>query len=54
MFNKEMLGSQYFYNIFTINHEWLVIVGSNLNLTLKLLFSPTITTYHSEFVIKIL
>ena len=28
----------YVYNIFTINHMWLVIVSSNLNLTLKLHF----------------
>ena len=32
-----------FYNIFTINHRWLVIIGSNLNLTLRLLFAITIT-----------
>ena len=34
---KKVLRSQYFYNIFTINHKWLVI-SSNLNLTLRLLF----------------
>ena len=28
----------YVYNIFTTNHEWLVIIGLNLNLTLRLLF----------------
>ena len=28
----------YVYNIFTINHRWLVIISSNLNLTLRLLF----------------
>ena len=28
----------YVYNIFTINHMWLVIISSNLNLTLRLLF----------------
>ena len=35
---KKMLRSQYFYNIFTTNHRWLVIISSNLNLTLRLLF----------------
>ena len=39
-FNREMLHPQYFYNIFTINHRWLVVIGSNLNLTLRLLFCP--------------
>ena len=28
----------YVYNIFTTNHKWLVIISSNLNLTLRLLF----------------
>ena len=28
----------YVHNIFTTNHRWLVIISSNLNLTLKLLF----------------
>ena len=28
----------YVYNIFTTNHMWLVIISSNLNLTLRLLF----------------
>ena len=27
-----------------INHRWLVVIGSNLNLVLRLLFCPTITT----------
>ena len=35
---KKTLCSQYFYNIFTINHRWLVIISSNLNLILRLLF----------------
>ena len=35
---KEMLCLQHFYNIFTINHMWLVVIGSNLKLTLRLLF----------------
>ena len=30
----------YVHNIFTINHTWLVVIGSNLNLTLRLLFYP--------------
>ena len=29
---KKMLHLQYFYNIFTTNHRWLVIISSNLNL----------------------
>ena len=28
----------YVHNIFTTNHMWLVIISSNLNLTLRLLF----------------
>ena len=28
----------YVYNIFTTNHRWLVVIGSNLKLTLKLIF----------------
>ena len=30
----------YVYNIFTTNHRWLVVIGSNLKLILKLLFCP--------------
>ena len=37
-FKKKVLCPQYFYNIFTTNHKWLVVISSNLNLTLKLLF----------------
>ena len=33
-----MLHPQHFYNIFTKNHRWLVVISSNLNLTLRLLF----------------
>ena len=36
----EMVRPQHFYNIFTINHKWLVIISSNLNITLRLLFYP--------------
>ena len=35
---KIMLRPQYFYNIFTTNHRWLVIISLNLNLILRLLF----------------
>ena len=35
---KKMLRLQQFYNIFTTNYEWLVIIGLNLNLALRLLF----------------
>ena len=35
---KNVLRPQYFYNIFTTNHRWLVVISSNLNLTLRLLF----------------
>ena len=37
-FYREVLRLQYFYNIFTTNHGWLVIIGLNLNLALRLLF----------------
>ena len=30
----------YVYNIFTTNHRWLVVISSNLKLTLRLLFCP--------------
>ena len=30
----------YVHNIFTINHKWLVVIDSNLNLILRLLFCP--------------
>ena len=30
----------YVHNIFITNDWWLVVIGSNLNLTLKLLFYP--------------
>ena len=36
----EMLCPQHFYNIFTINHRYLVVIVLNLNLTLKLIFCP--------------
>ena len=39
-FNREMLHPQYFYNIFITNHRRLVVISSNLNLTLRLLFCP--------------
>ena len=34
----EVLHPQHFYNIFETNHRWLVIIRSNLNLVLRLLF----------------
>ena len=37
---REMLRLQHFYNNFTTNHRWLVVIGSNLKLTLRLLFCP--------------
>ena len=49
-----MLRSKYFYNILTTNHRWLVVISSNLNLTLRLPFYPTITTYHLGFVVKMM
>ena len=33
--------------IFTTNHRWLVVIGSNLNLTLRLHFFPTIITSYN-------
>ena len=35
-----MLSLQYFYIIFTTNYKWLVVIGSNLKLTLRLRFYP--------------
>ena len=35
---REMLHLQHFDNILTTDHGWLVIIGSNLNLALRLLF----------------
>ena len=35
---KNVLRLQYFYNIFTTNYRLLVIISSNLNLILRLLF----------------
>ena len=35
---REMLRLQHLYNIFIANHKWLVVIGSNLNLILRLLF----------------
>ena len=35
---KKVLRLQYFYNTFTTNHRWLVIISSNLILILRLLF----------------
>ena len=35
-----MLRPQHFYNIFTINHRWLFVIGSNLNLIPRLPFHP--------------
>ena len=31
---------RYIHNIFATNHRWFVVIGSNLNLTLTLLFFP--------------
>ena len=39
-----MLRLQHFYNNFTTNHMWLVVIGSNLKLTLILIFAIIITT----------
>ena len=37
---KEVLRPQHLYNIFTTNYRWLVVIDSNLYLTLRLLFCP--------------
>ena len=37
---KKKLRPQHFYIIFTTNYRRLVIIGSNLNLTLRLCFCP--------------
>ena len=39
-FNERCYFHNIFYNIFTTNHRLLVVIGSNLNLTLRLLFYP--------------
>ena len=49
-----MICPQYFYNNFTTNHRLQVVIGSNMSLPLKLLFYPLVTTYHLEFVVKML
>ena len=47
---KKKLEKCYVYNIFTTNYRWLVIIGYNLNLSLKLLFDPPITIYHLKLI----
>ena len=37
-FKIKKIKKKYVYNIFTTNYRWLVVIGSNLNLTLRLLF----------------
>ena len=37
---KKMLSLKHFYIIFTANYRWLVVIGSNLKLTLRLRFCP--------------
>ena len=37
---KKMLRPQHFYIIFTTNYMWLIVIGSNLNLTLRSRFCP--------------
>ena len=34
----ELKEKWYVHNIFTTNHGWLVVIGRNLNLILRLLF----------------
>ena len=51
---KNVLRSQYFYNTFTTNHGWLVIISSNLILTLRLFFNLIIIICNLKFVVKIL
>ena len=41
---RKVLFLQYFYHNFTTNHRWYVVICFNLNLKLKLLFCPPITT----------
>ena len=37
-FDRFVSREYYIYNIFTIYYRWLIVIGSNLNLTLRLLF----------------
>ena len=41
---KTFFQKCYIYNIFITNHRWFIVISSNLNLPLKLFFSPTIMT----------
>ena len=53
---RKVLCPQYFQNTFTKNRNYYVVIGSNLNLLLKLLFCPPITTLtncHLKFVVKV-
>ena len=48
-----MLRLQYFYNIFTTNHRWLVVIGLNLKLTLRLFFFVLRITISNNLPLKI-
>ena len=37
-FDRFVSREYYIYNIFTIYYRWLIVIGSNLNLILRLLF----------------
>ena len=41
---RDVLYLQYFYNTFITNHRWYVVICSDVNSKLKLLFCPPITT----------
>ena len=38
--NQTKMRDATFTTFFTINHRWLVVIGLNLKLTLRLLFCP--------------
>ena len=42
------------YSMHTTNYRWQIITNFIFSLLLKLLFYPTITTFHIEFIMKIL
>ena len=47
---REVLYLTYFYNKFRCS----VVIGSNLNPSLKLIFCPPVIVYHLRFIVKLL
>ena len=55
---KKTKEKYYVHNIFTTNYRWLVVISSNLNLTLRLLFltqqKQLVKPWHLGFIVKML